>query len=65
MAKRSKMMTRKGKKSGRKGTRKASPWNKFVKKIFEEGRRKNKGYSFSQALSDASSRKGEMKTMKE
>ena len=55
-------MTRKGKKSGgRKGTRKASPWNKFVKKIFEEGRRKNKDYSFSRALQDASMRKKEMK----
>jgi hypothetical protein len=60
MAKRA--MTRKGKKSGgRKGTRKASPWNKFVKKIFEEGRRKNKDYSFSRALQDASMRKKEMK----
>jgi len=61
MAKRS-APTRKGtKKSGRKGTRKASPWNKFVKKVFEEGRRQNKSYKFSQALKDASRRKSEMK----
>jgi len=56
------MKTMKAKK-GKKGTRKASPWNKFVKKVFEEGRKKNKDYSFSTALKDASRRKGEMKNM--
>ena len=56
------MKTMKAKK-GKKGTRKASPWNKFVKKVFEEGRKKDKGYSFSTALKEASRRKGEMKNM--
>lgn len=38
----------------------ASAWNMFVKKIFNEGRSKNKAYSFKQALKDASRRKSEM-----
>jgi hypothetical protein len=42
------------------GGRKLSKWNLFVKKIFHEGRAKNKTYKFKQALSDASRRKGEM-----
>jgi len=42
----------------------ASQWNLFVKKIFHEGRNKNKTYSFKQALKDASKRKGEMKHTK-
>ena len=50
-------------KKGKKGTRKASPWNKFVKKVFDEGRKKSKDYKFSTALKDASRRKGEMKNM--
>ena len=38
-----------------------SAWNMFVKKIFEEGRKQyGKTYKFSQALKDASKRKGEM-----
>lgn len=38
-----------------------SAWNMFVKKIYEEGRKTNgKTYKFSQALKDASKRKGEM-----
>jgi hypothetical protein len=41
-------------------TRKASPWNLFVKKIYEEGKAKNKNYEFKQALVDASKRKSEM-----
>ena len=42
----------------------ASVWNRFTSKIFKEGRAKHgKGYSFKQALKDASDRKGEMKTM--
>jgi hypothetical protein len=40
----------------------ASTWNLFVKKIYHEGRGKNKNYSFKQALKDASKRKGEMST---
>jgi hypothetical protein len=42
------------------GGRKLSQWNIFVKKIYQEGHAKNKDYSFKQALSDASRRKGEM-----
>jgi hypothetical protein len=42
------------------GGRKLSSWNIFVKKIYQEGKAKNKDYSFKQALSDASKRKGEM-----
>ena len=48
---------------GRRGgkTRKASPWNLFVKKIFGEMKRKHgKGASFSDALKEASRRKKEM-----
>jgi hypothetical protein len=46
------------------GKRKLSNWNLFVKKVFSQGRSKNKNYSFKQALSDASKRKSEMATMK-
>ena len=42
------------------GKRKASPWNKFVKKIFGEMRRKDKDASFGDALKEASRRKREM-----
>lgn len=42
------------------GKRKASPWNKFVKKIFSEMRRKDKDASFGDALKEASRRKSEM-----
>ncbi len=42
------------------GGRKLSQWNIFVKKIYQEGHSKNKDYSFKQALTDASKRKGEM-----
>ena len=38
----------------------ATEWNLFVKKIFNEGRNKDKSYSFKNALQDASKRKGEM-----
>lgn len=37
-----------------------SEWNKFVVKIFNEGRAKNPNYKFKQALVDASKRKSEM-----
>jgi len=39
------------------GKRKASPWNKMVKKVFDEMRRKNKDASFGDALKEASRRK--------
>jgi hypothetical protein len=44
------------------GKKKLSSWNIFVKKIYQEGHAKNKDYSFKQALTDASKRKGEMKS---
>jgi len=37
-----------------------SAWNDFTKKIYEEGKKKNPKYKFSQALKDASKRKSEM-----
>jgi len=37
-----------------------SEWNKFVSKIYQEGKKKNPSYKFKDALSDASARKGEM-----
>jgi hypothetical protein len=37
-----------------------SAWNMFVKKIYWEGKKKDKNYEFKQALQDASRRKGEM-----
>lgn len=41
-------------------TRKASPWNLFVKKIYGEMKKKHgKGASFSDALKEASRRKKE------
>jgi hypothetical protein len=45
------------------GGRKPSAWNMFVKKIYHEGHKKDSNYSFKQALSDASKRKGEMGSM--
>lgn len=45
------------------GGRKPSAWNMFVKKIYHEGHKKNSNYSFKQALTDASKRKGEMGAM--
>ena len=46
---------------GRRKTRKASPWNLFVKKIYGEMKRKHgKGASFGDALKEASRRKKEM-----
>ena len=46
---------------GRRKTRKASPWNLFVKKIYGEMKRKHgKGASFGDALKEASRRKKDM-----
>lgn len=42
------------------GKRKLTKWNLLVKKVFKEGKAKNKNYTFKQALSDASKRKGEL-----
>lgn len=56
MAARTRRATRKGGK-----TRKASKWNLFVKKIYQEMKRKHgKSASFSAALKEASKRKREM-----
>ncbi len=52
---------RKAQSGGRRKTRKASPWNMFVKKIFQEMKKKQgKKASFSAALKEASRRKSEM-----
>lgn len=40
--------------------KKLSAWNMFVKKVYSEGKSKNKTYKFRDALKDASKRKGEM-----
>jgi hypothetical protein len=45
-------------------SRKLTPWNIFVKKVYGEGIAKNKNYKFKDALKDASKRKGEMKHLK-
>jgi hypothetical protein len=54
-----KVHTRKHKKAARK-TRKLTPWNKHVMKVFREMRAKNKGAKFSDALKAAAKRKSEM-----
>lgn len=41
-------------------TRKPSQWNLFVKKVYQEGKAKDKNYEFKQALVDASKRKSEI-----
>ena len=43
--------------------KKLSSWNIFVKKVFQEGKAKNKDFQFKDALKEASARKGEMKSM--
>lgn len=45
---------------GKRKSRKLSPWNKFVQKIYREMKSKNKSATFSQALKEASKRKKEM-----
>lgn len=47
-------------KGGRKGTRKVSKWTMFVKKIYNELKRKNKDASLGEAMKEASRRKSEM-----
>ena len=42
------------------GKRALTSWNKFVKRIYSEGKSKNSSYSFQEALKDASKRKSEM-----
>jgi len=43
-----------------KGGRALSPWNKFVSKVYHEGKKTDPDYEFKQALKDASKRKNEM-----
>jgi hypothetical protein len=40
-----------------KKTRKASPWNKAVKRVYEEMKRKDRNATFGAALKEASRRK--------
>jgi len=44
-----------------KSKRAPSKWNLFVKKIFQEMKRKNRDAKFKDALVEASNRKNEMK----
>ena len=57
--------TRKGKgrsqKAKGKGTRKGTPWTRFVKKIYDEMKRKDKNVKLGAAMKEASRRKNEMK----
>lgn len=52
--------TRKVQHKKRNGTRKASKWTMFVKKIYGEMKRKNKNASLGDAMREASRRKSEM-----
>jgi hypothetical protein len=61
------MATRKADRKNRKGTRKQSggkraltPWNKHVKRVYEEMKRKDRSVQFKDALVEASRRKNEM-----
>ena len=61
------MSTRKADRKNRKGTRKQSggkraltPWNKHVKRVYEEMKRKDRSVQFKDALVEASRRKNEM-----
>ena len=49
-----------GKRKG-KGTRKGTPWTRFVKKIYDEMKRKDKNVKLGAAMKEASRRKSEMK----
>ena len=52
--------TRKAHRGGKKGTRKASKWTQFVKKVYGEMKRKDKNASLGDAMKMASKRKSEM-----
>ena len=45
---------------GKRRSRKLSPWNKFVQKIYKEMKSQNKSATFGEALKAASKRKKEM-----
>ena len=42
---------------GRTKKRAASPWNEAVKRVYQEGNRKDRNYKFGDALKEASRRK--------
>jgi len=44
----------------RKGTRKGTPWTAFVKKIYQEMKKKNPNVKLGAAMKEASRRKKEM-----
>jgi hypothetical protein len=61
------MATRKANRKSKKGTRKQSggkraltPWNKHVKRVYDEMKRKDSSVQFKDALVAASKRKNEM-----
>jgi len=47
-------------KHGKKGTRKLSKWTSFVKKIYQEMKKKDKNAKLGAAMKEASKRKSEM-----
>ena len=58
MAATRKNRTRKApRKTQTRGKRALSPWNKAVKRVYEEMKRKDRSATFSQALKEASKRK--------
>lgn len=48
-------------KTARKGKGKGTPWTRFVKKIYDEMKRKDKNVKLGAAMKEASRRKSEMK----
>ena len=62
MATRKNRSSRKTSGGTRKGKRALTPWNKLVKRTFDEMKRKDRSATFSDALKEASKRKkrGEM-----
>jgi len=50
-----------GGKKKRMATRKGTPWTRFVKKIYDEMKRKDKNVKLGAAMKEASRRKHEMK----
>jgi hypothetical protein len=47
--------------SMKKGTRKIAKWTNFVKKIYNDMKKKNKSVTLGDAMKEASRRKSEMK----
>jgi hypothetical protein len=65
MVRKSRSTTRKASRKGSRKTRKlskgASAWNKLVMKHFHDGRKKNKSYSFKEAIMSAKREKDSRK----